>query len=294
MVIVTKRTGQLGNRLFLFAHFVANAAEYKYALANPSFRAYAPYFEATATQDFGGLPIRLQVFRRARLDYVFRLVQHSRLFRVLQQALRLLPRRLAASALIADEDGPDFDLNRPDYLAPARQGLVLAHGWMFRDKTHLRQHAPLIRRLFAPVAVHRHAVAQLLAQCRHSCDVLIGVHIRRGDYATFAGGAFYYNNAAYAARMREVQAQFAAGTRVAFLLCSNETLDEADFAGLQLHRATGHFVEDLYALASCDYVLGPPSSYSMWASFYGAVPLCHLHRPDQSVTLADFRVFLDG
>ncbi|GAA3995370.1 hypothetical protein GCM10022408_02270 [Hymenobacter fastidiosus] len=293
MVIVTKRTGQLGNRLFLFAHFVANAAEHRYALANPSFRAYAPYFEATSTQDFGGLPIRLQVFRRARFDYVFQLVQHSRIFRVLQKAVQLLPRRLAAAALLADEDGPDFDLNQPEYLTPARQGLVLAHGWMFRDKTHLRRHAPLIRQLFAPVAVHRRAVEQLIGLCRQQCAVLVGVHMRRGDYATFAHGAFYYDNATYAARMREVQAQFPATTRVAFLLCSNEAFDARDFAGLVLHRATGHFVEDLYALAACDYVLGPPSSYSMWASFYGGVPLCHLHHPDQRLTLNDFQVFLD-
>ena len=32
MVILVKRFGQLGNRLFLFAHLVANAAEYGYAV----------------------------------------------------------------------------------------------------------------------------------------------------------------------------------------------------------------------------------------------------------------------
>ena len=80
---------------------------------------------------------------------------------------------------------------------------------------------------------------------------------------------------------------------MAFLLCSNEELNYADFAGLQVHSATGHFVEDLYALAACDLVLGPPSSYSMWASFYGQVPLLHLEHADQPVSLPDFQVFLD-
>jgi hypothetical protein len=80
---------------------------------------------------------------------------------------------------------------------------------------------------------------------------------------------------------------------VAFLLCSNEALDLRDFADLPVRLATGHFVEDLYALAACDYVLGPPSSYSMWASFYGQVPLLHIERPEQEIQLTDFQVFLD-
>jgi hypothetical protein len=35
----------------------------------------------------------------------------------------------------------------------------------------------------------------------------------------------------------------------------------------------GSAVEDLYSLARCDYLLGPPSTFSLWASFYGNVPL---------------------
>ena len=290
MVILVKRTGQLGNRLFLFAHFVANAAEYGYELANPSFGGYAPFFEATATGNFGGLPVRLHAFRPSGLDRMLDLVQHPRAFGWLRSATRLLPRR---PALLTDRPGQDYDLNQPAYLAAARGGLVLAHGWQFRDKRNFSRHGALLRRLFAPIEPHRAAVAALLARLRASADVVVGVHIRRGDYATYNNGAYFYDNATYARAMRAVQEQLPAGRRVAFLLCSNEELNYADFAGLQVHSATGHFVEDLYALAACDLVLGPPSSYSMWASFYGQVPLLHLEHADQPVSLPDFQVFLD-
>jgi hypothetical protein len=290
VVILVKRTGQLGNRLFLFAHFLANAAEYGYELANPSFGGYAPFFEATATGDFGGLPVRLNAFRQRRFDRMLDLVQHPRAFGLLQRASRLLPRQ---PQLLTDLPGQDYDLNQPAYLEAARRGMVLAHGWQFRDKLNFARHGTLLRQLFAPIAPHRRAVSALLAGLRESADILVGVHIRRGDYATFNNGAYFYANATYARAMRAVQEQLPAGQRVAFLLCSNEALQFDDFAGLAVHAPTGHFVEDMYALAGCDYVLGPPSSYSMWASFYGQVPLLHLEHAEQAVRLPDFQVFLD-
>jgi len=94
--------------------------------------------------------------------------------------------------------------------------------------------------------------------------------------------------------MRQMRALFPATTRVRFLLFSNEPIAEADFAGFDTGRSSDHPVEDLYALAGCDYIIGPISTYSMWASFYGRVPLLHLHRPDQPIgSLDDFMVFED-
>ncbi|WP_051718769.1 hypothetical protein [Hymenobacter sp. IS2118] len=298
MVILVKRFGQLGNRLFLFAHLVANATEYGYAVANPSFAAYAPYFVAPAADDFGALPVRVAVLRRrwlARvLELLMSLVQRPQVFRGVAAVARWLPAWVGLPALLyLDDNAGTYDLRAAHYVARARQGPVLLHGWCFRDRPSFAQHASLIRRLFALVPLHRQAVCAVLASCRLSAEVLVGVHIRRGDYATFAQGQYYYENAVYAGHLRALQAQFDPGQRVVFLLCSDEELDLNAFAGLPVHRGSGHFVEDLYALAGCDYLLGPPSSYSMWASFYGEVPLCHLHHPTQELKLSDFAVFLD-
>ena len=137
-------------------------------------------------------------------------------------------------------------------------------------------------------------MAALLARCRRTAQVLVGIHVRRGDYATFANGRYYYDLPTYARQLAALLPQFPAGVRVEFLMCSDEALDMSHFAGLPVHRPTGHFVEDLYALAGCDYVLGPPSSFSLWASFAGQVPLCHLHSASQAVALRDFAVYEDG
>ena len=56
----------------------------------------------------------------------------------------------------------------------------------------------------------------------------------------------------------------------------------------------GSSVGDLYALARCDYIFGPVSTFSQWASFYGDKPLFHLHESNDRVererfTISDLR-----
>ena len=60
--------------------------------------------------------------------------------------------------------------------------------------------------------------------------------------------------------------------------------------GLSVGFAPGVPVEDLYALAACDYVLGPVSSFTQWASFYGSKPLLHLRDSKDRIERGRFRV----
>jgi hypothetical protein len=45
---------------------------------------------------------------------------------------------------------------------------------------------------------------------------------------------------------------------------------------------------DLYALAGCDWILGPLSTFSQWAAFFGNKPLLFLHSQNDSVKLNRF------
>jgi hypothetical protein len=52
----------------------------------------------------------------------------------------------------------------------------------------------------------------------------------------------------------------------------------------------GSVVGDLYALARCDYIMGPPSTYTQWASFYGNRPMLCLESKDQRIDRDQFQV----
>jgi hypothetical protein len=89
--------------------------------------------------------------------------------------------------------------------------------------------------------------------------------------------------------VHELVAQFP-GRRLAFLICSDEPRHENEFPGLTVGFGPGSQMGDLHALARCDWILGPLSTFSMWASFYGNKPLLLLRDSAARVELSQFQV----
>jgi hypothetical protein len=73
-------------------------------------------------------------------------------------------------------------------------------------------------------------------------------------------------------------------------VCSDAALRLTDFPGLPVTLGSGVAIEDLYALAACDRLVGPPSTFTQWASFYGRVPLYYIRDPMASPGDEDFAV----
>lgn len=283
MFIIASKPGQLGNRLYIFAQFVGCAIENGIELMNPAFDEYASYFQGTRHDLLCRFPPRSSRLPRGRLTRRLLYQASYYLARVLVRA-RIESGRLKAISLEWEEA---VDMSEPAFLETARRRLLFLQGWQFRDMRSLKKHAAAIRDFFRPVREVGENVARLVAAARARGDVLVGLHIRRGDYRTFMGGRFFYEPDAYASVLEKVEALFP-GRRVSFLICSNEPPDAETFSRFDYTPGSNHFVEDMYALAECDYIVGPPSTYTMWASFYGATPLYMIADPDRTPTLEEF------
>ncbi|MDH4129338.1 MAG: hypothetical protein OEV44_11315, partial [Spirochaetota bacterium] len=97
------------------------------------------------------------------------------------------------------------------------------------------------------------------------------------------------SNQVYLDKLLQIKELFKnTGKDVSFLFCSNEKIDKNLFKEINVNFGTGHLLEDLYSLAECDYIIGPPSTFSSWASFYGNVPLLQLLTKDQKIEISDF------
>lgn len=109
--------------------------------------------------------------------------------------------------------------------------------------------------------------------------IIVGVHIRRGDYENFLDGNYYYSIKEYVNICKIVQSYFN-GKNIVFFIASNEKIDPNDMKDIK-YFAIKHssVVKDLYGLTYCDYIVGPPSSFSRWASFYGQVPIYFIMKP---------------
>jgi hypothetical protein len=80
------------------------------------------------------------------------------------------------------------------------------------------------------------------------------------------------------------------GQNLTFLVFSNEQLEASAFDGLPVVLSDNSAVVDLALMGRCQYLMGPPSTFSAWASFYSQVPLCFLKNAGPDINLDDFVV----
>ncbi len=266
MIVMPHPYGRMANRLVLSTAFIIHAEETGDTFLHLAFADYFRFFEGTRHSPF--LLHRSSAPARHRKTRAFGCVNIWNTY---------------------DKRNEIYPLGGPEFLALQHETrLLFVVGWSFRSDTAIGlKHKPLVRRIFTPVARHREAVARLTDRLRTGADQVVGVHIRQTDYQSFANGRYFYPLTVYRRVMSELAAQLPGRTR--FLLCSDAPLDPAAFAGLDVLPANGHFLEDNYALAACDYIVGPPSTYTAWASYYGDVPKCFIETPDASLTLDRFQ-----
>lgn len=283
LLIIAKKFGQLGNRLLFFAHVIAAAREFGARVANPSFVEYARYFQAPAEDAWCRYPPE-----SCRLPA-------NRIVRELIYQSHYLPTKCLASLgcvrwprrILRNSGSAPFDMDEKlgEILEAHRR--VYLQGWGFTAPRALEKHADAVRDYFRPLEVHQQAARRAVKSARRDADVVVGVHIRRGDYREFEGGRYYYDISDYRTIMSQLARNFMP-QRVSFLVCSNERLAATDLGGVAVSFGPGHLVEDLDSLAGCDYLIGPPSTFSMWASFYGKVPLRMILNASDTFDPGDF------
>jgi len=286
MVLVARPEGQLGNRIFQAAAFQAAAWEMGFAVLNPALGPYAEFFPALA-KDFFCRPGQRLPMARWRVLFCRTLdALTSRSLRPAWSAGQCAVLDIAASH---DGSEEDYDLCGEEFQRIlSRYRLVVAKGWKFRAHTALESRRKNVVKLFTPHSGIRAEVERHIAQARSGCDILVGLHVRRGDYANWLEGKFFYGLDAYAAWLKAAN-QLWPGKKVGFLICSNESVDDLiRLPGLSASAGPGAPITDLYALAACDFLIGPPSTFTLWASYYGSAPLHMLMEKDQQLQIAGF------
>lgn len=286
MIIVCDRPRQLGNRLFVFAHLIAFAKENNIQLNNLSFAEYAKYFINTKEDLFCRFPLKKTWLTNNTVRKFF----YESLFLAERIFFRgKLKTNWLKSFRIEEEDENNKELNQQFIDAAKTTSLVIFQGWGFRDYISFEKNKEWLKMFFTPLKIHQNKVGQLIYKVKVKTEMLVGIHIRQKDYKKHFGGKFFYSTQQYKLKMREVLQVFP-NEKIRFLICSDEKQNENDFKEFDFIFGTGHFIEDLYAFAKCDYLLAPPSTYTMWASFYGNVPLCILENINLPITIEGFKV----
>lgn len=174
--------------------------------------------------------------------------------------------------------------------------LGFTKGWQTRtDTRYLQKTMPQLKQLFRPKDEIMQKAEDMVSNIKIDCDLVVGVHIRRGDYATWHQGRFFYDLEDYHKFMIRIQKLFK-DKRIGFFISSNEDFSLKIFTDCKCRRfgkEPSGAILDLYTLSLCDYIIGPFSSYSRWASFIGEKPLCFLETKDQQFTENSFFKIVD-
>jgi hypothetical protein len=286
VVIIKRVSGQLANRLHFFSHFAANSKAYNYSLLITCFPEFYDLFTPVSDN-------KLKVTITSR-GFGQRIINKflNELHAIAVKFKVKFPGVVFHSIAENDRQLLTYDINAAEFVKLVQHQVVIPEGWVYRDFANLKKYLPEIRNLFSPREEFKKEVSRDIDLARSMGNVLIGVHIRRGDYIDFNDGKWFYDNNVYKNKMHDVEQAFN-GKQCVFILCSNEPLNKEEFAGFKTLIAERPAIVDLYLLAGCDYIFGPPSTYTGWASLYNTVPACYVETADQKITIESFKEFFD-
>lgn len=156
--------------------------------------------------------------------------------------------------------------------------VCVAEGWHVRFYDLFLKYRSEITALFAFDPAIEAAVTSRIAATTDEGDVLLGVHIRRGDYRTWQGGRYFYDDDVYVRYIRLFLAMHSL-RHVTVYLCGNDPALSRDFyatrlPGIRVVLPNGTPAEDLCLLSHCDFLIGAPSTFSLVAAMYRDTPLC--------------------
>ncbi len=287
-VIVVEETGQLGNQLILFAHLIALAEEYGFHVLNPPFRPYRAAFVGSRA----GFLTRYPAASSRVCATLDSLSLGPAVFRSINLLARTARRSVPATGplighMTCGGHSPDFDidLSTPENVAAIeRAAAFFLFGWRYRNYPLFKKHEAVIRRYFAFAKPSR--AEAYVAGLRANADIVIGAHVRHGDYADFEGGRYFLAISDYAAAVRALASQLQPRS-VAVAVFSNVPQDPGAFAGLRTAAGPGEVMDDLCAMSLCDYIVAVPSTFSRWASFIGRAPIAVIERGKTELDLAN-------
>jgi hypothetical protein len=174
--------------------------------------------------------------------------------------------------------------------------LIIAEGWEVRFPKLFIQYKKEIIELFRFRPSIRKHVDMILGG-ENRTVIKLGVHIRRGDYAKWQNGKFFFSDEQYVKIIKEFYA-LQQGKRVKTFICGNDSqlnkrLYQNALGEDNVCFPDGNPGEDLCLLSECDFLIGAPSTFSLVASMYRDSPLYWIYDAEAAFSLASFGHFDD-
>ncbi len=180
---------------------------------------------------------------------------------------------------------------------------IVVSGWFVRYYDLFLKYRQEICDLFtldeqytAPVKAKMLEAEKLSTLNSQLSTIRLGVHIRRGDYAEWRDGIYCYDDEVYARHINRFASLHPNEELHVYLSTNDKEVSATDFQQhcpqVVIHHLQGNAPEDLFMLSECDYLIGPPSTFSLVATMYRDIPLYRMDTADASqMTEEGFKLF---
>lgn len=180
---------------------------------------------------------------------------------------------------------------------------IVVSGWFVRYYDLFLKYRPEICDLFSLDAQYTEPVKEKMQEKEAHSTLLtphstlrLGVHIRRGDYAEWRDGIYYFEDEVYARHINRFAEMYPDKEIHVYLSTNDASVTEERYQELcphvHIHHLHGSAPEDLFMLSECEYLIGPPSTFSLVAAMYRDIPLYRMDTADeQQMDMEGFRLF---
>ncbi len=272
MKYLLRPEGNHSNRLFQLAHIVAYCEEYHQPLEILCFDDMAPLYQ----DGYYCIPPKHNI-KSAVMTFLDK-VQHK-------TKIGFLP--------IINFSDEDAIRQHPLESLPKN---CIIDGWYFRCNDLTKKYRQFLREKY--VLKDQYYTSNNLYTNIANLDakqyLKVGVHIKRGDYKDFLDGRYYYENEVFASYMKQFEKQAdSLGKRVKFFLFSNEPINQIFTEQFDSVISENPWYIDQFLMTQMDYLIGPPSTFTGWASYINEVPVFFMETANDELTFDKFRI-IDG
>ena len=266
MIILAKRTGNHSNRLFQNINFEAFCKENGIEYINPSFYNLHKYYNE---------PCKLLKFTKGLLPLLSTFTKNDMLIKVLKK-MKLL-------YIVT------FDKETDNHILFSRQDIYAA-GWWFRVPDLLEKYQDYFIKNYSlkEKYILNNPLLKIITRQRNSNRIIIGIHIRRTDYKTYQNGQNYFANNVYIKYMENIKNEISTkhNKECFFILFSDENVTISETPNIAISKNKWYI--DQFLMSKCDLLIGPHSTFTLWASYIGKVKYFHINNDSGTISLDKF------
>ena len=282
ILIVAEGYGRWGNRLMLFAYSICWAKENRSIVLNPSFNEYSKYFAYFKKNVLCSVP---SMCSQGNILNELIIHQFIKSFVRIPKRNGILFKYLSNTLHLSEENKNTESISFKNVLKT--KNVVFLDGFIMGKRNYdlIKTNKNILVDIFKFENEIREKGDIFLNSFIESNKLLIGVCMRQGDYRSYRNGFYYLKDQQYLKVINSLGDQFA--NDVNFFIASEEP--KKDFANQpNITVNCGSPALNLYMLSRCDYIIGPPSTFMTWASFYNDVPVCYIDSKKWESTRFEF------